>query len=174
MCDPITIMTIGAGVASAAGTVMSGYQSMQQGKMDAGIAKQNAAIEHESAAESLRVGGIERRKFWRDVGNLKGQQIASMAANGIDVDYGTAARIQDDTQLLANEDAQELYENIHQRTRGHIITSENYKMQAKAAKAAGKAAFASSLLSGAGTLLSSVSQAKSMKSKMGTSYAGGG
>jgi hypothetical protein len=94
--------------------------------------------------DSLKTGQYERRNFWRKVGQLKGQQTASMAANGIDLGYGTATRVADDTQAGANEDAQNLYENIDQRTKGFIINNWNDRMQAKAAKAQGVAAFVGS------------------------------
>lgn len=174
MCDPVSL-TIAAGVATAGGQMMQGYSAMQQGKYEAGIARQNAALERESAIQSIKQGQVERRDYWRKVGSTKGQQIAAMAANGIDVDYGTASRIQDDTQMLSDEDAANLYENIHNRTRGHIINAANYKMEAKAAKQRGKAAMAGAAIGAAGSLLGSFQQASSIKAKMGTSsaYKGG-
>jgi hypothetical protein len=175
MCLPlVAVAAIGAGVMSAAGSVVQGMSANSQGKYEAGVAKQNAVLEREAAAQSIRQGQTERRDYWRKVGSVKGQQIAAMAANGIDVDYGTAGRVQDDTQMLANEDAANLYENIHNRTRGFIINASNYKMAAKAVKQQGKAALVGSLFQGAGSLLSSFSQASAMKAKMGTSSAYGG
>jgi hypothetical protein len=143
---------------------------MQQGKYEAGVARQNAVMERSAAEESIRAGGDERRDFWRKVGQIRGQQTASMAANGIDLGYGTAARIQDDTTLMANEDASNLYRNIEERTKGHIISASNYKMEAKAAKARGTAAFVSSGLQAAGSLLSGVQQSRQMRAKIGTGH----
>lgn len=154
---------------AAAGQLVQGYSALQQGKYESGIARQNAKLSRESAAESLRTGEKERRDFWRKVGSVKGQQIASMAANGIDVGYGTAERIQEDTQALANEDASTLYENIHYRTRGYIIEAANYKAESKAAKQRGRAAFVGSLFSAGSSVMSGFQQAGAMKAKMGTS-----
>jgi hypothetical protein len=136
---------------------------MSQSNYEAGVARQNARLSVEAARESEKTGLVERRKFWRDVGNVKGQQIAAMAANGIDVGYGTAARIQDDTQMLANEDAEALYGNIHQRTRGYLINAANYASEAKAAKARGKAALVGSVFQAGSELAGGFQKAAALR-----------
>jgi hypothetical protein len=166
MCGPLALPVIAAGV-SAAGTLVQGYTANQQGKFEAGVSKQNAAMEREAAAESIRSGQTERRDYWRKVGSVKGQQIASMAANGIDVGYGTAARIQDDTQQLANEDADTLYRNQNERTKGFIINAWNDKMEARAARARGGSALVGSVFGAASSVLGGFQQQAALKAKMG-------
>jgi hypothetical protein len=146
---------------------MGGLQANAQGKYDAQIARRNAALEVESAHESVLAGQGERRDFWRKVGQVKGQQIAAMAANGIDVGFGAGERIQQDTELLADDDATNLYRNIEQRTRGHVINAGNYREEAKAARARGKAALTSSLFGAASSLMGGFSQAAGIKAKVG-------
>lgn len=153
---------------------MGGMQANSQGKYEAKLAKRNAGMEIEAAHDSVLQGQDEAREYWRGVARTKGQNIASMAANGIDVDFGSAARLQDDTQLLADEDAKKLYRNIEERTRGHVITASNYVEEAKAAKARGKAALVGSLFQGASSLIGGASQAMGLKAKMGTSTARNG
>ncbi len=169
MCLPaaaLPALAIASSAASAAGKLMQGYQSMQQGKYEAGVARQNAALEVEAAHESVLAGQDERRNFWRKVAQTKGQQIAAMAANGIDVGYGTAARIQDDAQMLADEDATNLYKNIHQRNRGYIINASNYVAEAKAKRQQGKAAFVGSVFGAASSLLGGFQQAAALRPKV--------
>lgn len=146
-------------------------QANAQGKYESRMAKRNAAMEVEAAHESFEAGKDERRDFWRKVGATKGQQIASMAANGIDLGFGTAELVQRDTEELSREDARQLYRNIEQRTRGHHINASNFVAEAKAAKARGKAALTSSIIGAAGTVLGGVTQAAGLKAKMGTSSA---
>jgi hypothetical protein len=93
-----------------------------------------------------------------------------MAANGIDLGYGSAVRVQQDTIDLANDDAKNLYRNIEQRTRGHHINAGNYTAEAMAARQRGKAALTQSFFSAASSVLGGISQAVSMKAKMGTSH----
>jgi hypothetical protein len=155
-----------ASAAQAAGSLVQGFAANRQAKYEASGARQNAQLEREAAQQSEKTGYQERRKLWREVGSVKGQQIASMAANGIDVDFGTAGRIQEDTQLLANEDAQNLYENINQRTRGYLINSSNNKTQSKALKAQGKSALIGSMFQAGGSLLSGFQQFSALRPKV--------
>lgn len=166
MCGPAALPIVAAGV-SAAGTLFQGYGALQQGKYEAAVARNNAKMETEAARESIRVGGVEREKFWRDIGRVKGQQNASMAANGIDLGFGTAARVQDDTQALANKDAGELYRNIEERTKGHVVNASNFVSEAKAAKYRGKTAMIGSVFGAASSLLGGVQQSRAVRAKAG-------
>lgn len=170
MCLPVAAlpaMAIASSVVSAAGSVYGGMQANAQGKYESQLAKRNSEMEVEAARESREIGKDEAKQHWRNVARTKGQNIAAMAANGIDVDYGSAARLQDDTQLLADEDAQRLYRNVEQRTRGRLINAANYTAEAKAAKRRGKAALVGSVFSAAGSLMGGASQAAGLRSKMG-------
>lgn len=174
MCLPaaaLPVLAVASGVMQASGALMAGQQANSQSKADADAARRNAALEIESAHTSYEIGKDERRDFWRKIGQVKGQNRASMAANNIEVDFGTAARIQDDTQMLANEDAISLYRNIEERTRGHHINAANFVQAAKAARAQGKAAVKASYWQAATSLVGAASQAAGYKAKMGTSSA---
>ena len=169
MCLPaaaLPALAIASSVASAAGSVMGGMQANAQGKYESNIAKRNAALEVEAAHESVLAGQDERRNFWRKVAQTKGQQVAAMAANGIEVDTGTAARIQEDTQNLANEDAMNLYKNQDQRRRGYLINASNYVAEAKARRQQGKAAFVGSVFGAASSLLGGFQQAAALRPKV--------
>jgi len=169
MCVPIAAaLAVGASVVQGMGQIQAGRQANAQGKYEADLAKRNAAMEVESAHESFEAGKDERRDFWRKVGSTKGQQIASMAANGIDISEGTAELVQRDTKELSYEDASTLYKNIEQRTRGHHINASNYVSEAKAAKARGKAALKSSYFAAAGSVLGGATQAAGIMAKTKT------
>lgn len=174
MCIPaaaLPVLAIASGVIQGAGALYGGMAASAQGKYESEVAKRNAALEVEAARESVLTGRDERNKFWREVGQAKGQQAASMAANGIDLGYGSAVRVQDDTQMLADADAKNLYRNIEERTRSHHINATNFVSEAKASRQRGKAALVGSVFSAAGSILGGVSQASTMKAKLGTSYA---
>ena len=110
MCLPLAVA---AGAISAAGALTSGVQGMMAANYEGEVARRNAALEVERARDSTERGRWERRAFFRDIGQLKGQQTASMAANGIDVGFGSAERTAQDTAMLADEDARTLYSNIN-------------------------------------------------------------
>lgn len=174
MCLPLPVMAVAAGAVQAAGQLYSGLAANSQGKADAAAARINAQQEVDAAHESFLTGQNERADFWRKIGQVKGQNIAAMAANGIDVGFGTAARVQDDTQMLANADAENLYKNIQDRTRAHQINASNFVSEAKAARARGKAALTGAVIGAAGSILGGFQQAGGIKAKLGTSSAGNG
>lgn len=145
---------------------MSGMQARAQGRYEAQVDKINEGLEVDSYQQARIADQQKRQDFWRKVSAVKGQQIASMAANGIEVDYGSARRLQDDTQMLANDDASRLYLADQQEAKGHLIQASNYATAAVASKAKGNAAFTSSLFGAAGSLLGGLSQAGGLKMKM--------
>jgi hypothetical protein len=173
MCLPAAAaipLAIASTAVSAAGQVMSGLQAKAQGRYEAQVASMNEGLAADAARQSITAGQSERTDFWRKVGSLKGQQIAAMAANGIDVGYGIGQRTQDDTQFLANEDARNLYGQIDQRTKGHLIDASNYKAEGVAAKARGNNAFTSSLFGAASTILGGASQVSGLKAKFSAGH----
>jgi hypothetical protein len=170
MCLPLAAaapLAIAAGVVQGAGSLYAGAAQNAQAKADAMVAKQNAALEVEAAHDSVQQGYNESRDFWRDVSATKGQQVAAMAANGIDPGYGSGARLQDDTAMVADEKADTLYKNIQQRTRGHYINASNYVYEAKAARARGQAAMTSGIFGAITSVLGGATQAAGIKAKGG-------
>jgi hypothetical protein len=170
MCIPAVALPLVAAGVSAAGSLVGGIQANQQGKYEAGIDQINARMATQAAKDSERIGRDEAKSYYRDVAQTKGQNIAAMAANGIDVGFGTAERVQEDTQLLADEDAQKLYRNIANRTKGYVIESYNDRAAAKAAKAKGKAALIGSFFEAGSSLASGFSQFAKAKAALGTSH----
>jgi hypothetical protein len=153
-------MAIAGAVTSAAGALQQGAAASAQAKYESQVARQNA----EQTVEAYRdyrgqVVPSEQRDFWRKVGQIKGQNIAAMAANGIDVSVGSAQRLQDDTQMQANEDFQNLTANETQKMKGYTIDAANFASEAKAARARGQQAKIGSYFGAAGSLLGGLTQA---------------
>jgi len=177
MCLPLApALAIASGAMSAAGSIVGGMQANAQGKYEAKLAKRNSEMEVEAYQEERGIAQDEARDFWRRVGAVKGQQTAAMAANNIDVNYGTAVNIAEDTQMQADEEFRNLTRNQQQRQRGHLINASNFTEEAKAARARGKAALVGSIFSAGSSLLGSASQAFGLKAKAGggSSSSGGG
>jgi len=151
---------------AAAGSLAKGIGGMQQGGYEAGIARMNAQMERAAAQDSINTGALERRDMWRKVGIAKGQQAASMGANMVDLGFGTPARIQGDTQMLANEDATNLYKGIEERTKGRIINASNFTQEARAAKQRGKSALIGSVFDAGSSLLGGFGQQAGIAAKL--------
>lgn len=142
------------------------------GKYQQQVAEQNAGIAREAARDSIERGRIENRSLGRKVASVNGQQAASLAANGVDLGFGSARQMQEDTAMLAREDQEALLHNIDQRTRGFDIQAANYVAEGKAARYRGKQAMIGSFFDAGSTLLSAMGQAKGMRAKLGQT--GGG
>jgi hypothetical protein len=160
MCGPATIPILAAAsaVVSTAGTIYSGM---------AKVAEQNARLANEQARDAKERGQREAQLLYRRYSQLKGQQQASMAANGIDTGFGSALDVQRDTAMMAAEDAGTLYKNTEAEMKGFEINAANYRSEAQADRIRGKAAMTGSLFSGAGSLLEGASQYGQIKAKFG-------
>lgn len=158
MCDPVSI-SLGVGAAlSATGSVMGGISADQQGHYAAKIADQNAKMDHLSSRDALERGRIEEQRQYRHNARAMGAQRVAIAANGIELDFGTAADLQTDTARAGWEDAQTIRENAVREAKGFEISAWNHTAQASADRAQGNAAMWKGVFDAGGTLLSSASQ----------------
>jgi hypothetical protein len=149
------------------GAVMGGLQGRAQAGYEADMAKQNARLAMEQARDSRERGELEARDFFRQAGKLKGEQAAALAANGLDMGYGSALTVQQDTAQGLSEDADNLYRNIGERTRGFEINAQNFVSEARAAKMRGKAAMTQAVFQAGSSLTSGFSQYRELQVKQG-------
>jgi hypothetical protein len=131
-------------VVSAAAAAYSGYQAMEQGKEQKKQAERAARLADEAAQD-------EESRMRREAGQLAGDQIARMAANGLDVGFGSALRTVQDTKVLENEDAQRIRDAGTEQAFGFQIQGAN-------AKAAGNAQAFNSFSSAATSLIGGASR----------------
>jgi len=137
MCVPLALVAAGMAAASAGvGALSANAQARYQAK----IAERNADMSREAAQQSILNTREEALQHYRQTAQLKGAQRARAAANGVSVDFGTAADVQADTDLLSNEDTSRIYRQGQQRTRGFEIDVSNNLGEASAQRQAGTAA----------------------------------
>lgn len=162
MCLPVV-----AGALAAAGSLASGVQGMMQSSYEAKVARQNAHLEAERGRQSIEQGRRDARDFYRSLGALKGQQTASLAANGIDTGFGTALTIQQDTAAQGEEDAATLYRNQLERLKGYDLGRSNSLAEASAAKFKGRMALVNSVFQAGSSLMSGFQQQRAMRVRLG-------
>lgn len=166
MCDPMTIGLIGTAV-SMVGTGFSALQASQQARYQEKVAKRNVDLSNEAAQREQANTREAALQHYREVARLKGAQRAQMSANGIDINFGSAADVQGDTEMLAREDTKRLYDQGFEKARGFEIEASNFGGAANAAKANATGALIGGALGMADTALGSASQYYKPKSKMG-------
>lgn len=164
MCEPTTLLI----AATAVSTLGAGYGALQanaQNTYQARVADQNARLSAESArqeADNTREAALQH---YRKVAQLKGQQRVAMAGGGLDVNFGNAADLTADTEMLAREDAGRIYRQGAENVRGFDIEGSNYRSQAKASRQAAKGALIGGAFEMAGTALGGASQYSKLKAE---------
>jgi hypothetical protein len=167
MCLPAVALPIAAAAMSAVGSLTSGMAGLQQGNYEARVANANAALDAGRAQDSLATAATENRDFYRQLSAVKGQQIASLAANGVDLSFGTPALLQEDTANKGSEDAATLHHNQLERVKGFDVAAVNDREQAAAAQMKGRSAMVNSVFQAGSSLMGGFSQASMMRSRLG-------
>ena len=109
MCEPATL-AIAAAAVTAAGQGYAALQSAAASRYEARVADQNARLETEAAFRETENTKTAALAHYRRVAQLKGEQRVAQAANGVSLDFGSAADVAADTDMLAREDVQRIYD----------------------------------------------------------------
>lgn len=115
---------------SLVGGMMGAQNAKQEGAFNAGMLKQNAALKEQTADETLFAG--DTSADWQRVrtGQAVGTQRSVQAANGIDVNSGSAAQLQDDTAMIGELDALTIQNNAARESFGYRIQADQDRMNA--------------------------------------------
>jgi hypothetical protein len=173
MCLPAAPLAIAAAVMAVASTGVSALQANAQAKYQAKIADRNASLANESAQQEILNTREEAMAHYRKVAALKGQQRVAAAANGVALDFGTAADVLADTEMLGREDVGRIYQQGNQRVRGYEIEASNYGAEADAQRQAATGALVKGVFDMGSTALSAASQYKTLKANRGFGSTGG-
>lgn len=157
MCGPAAL-PIAAAVLAAGSAVVGGVSAKQQADVQSKVANNNAALERNAAQQDIENTKQSALDHYRKIGQLKGQQRARAAAAGVGADFGTAAQVVDDTDMLGREDVNRIYQQGYQDLKGHDISASNYTSQASAAKTAGTMALVKSGFDAGSSLLTAAKQ----------------
>lgn len=167
MCGPAAIapLAIAGAVASAGAQLYAGAAARSQGRYQQDIAQQNAQMERRAANDAVTRGQTAQLQRYRQLSQSLGAQRAALAANGLDLSFGSAMDTQLDTAQIAYEDSATLAENTRREVQGYDINAANYTMKGRAARAEGNAAFVSGAIGAVGTLLGGASQVSKMRAQ---------
>jgi hypothetical protein len=162
VCDPISL-TIAATAVAAVGQGVSAYSTYQQDRYEAKVATANAAIKTDQASDALARGRIDNLRYQRQLAQQMGEQNARLAANGIDIGYGSAANVRADTAMFGREDVNTINENAIRETKGYEVDAMNYRAEASAKKSAATGALIQGAFGVASTVLGGATQVSKMR-----------
>lgn len=165
MCDPVTL-SITAAALAAAGTGFSAIQAAQQHRYQANVADRNAKLAAEAGQQEQDNTRQAALDHYRQVAALKGRQRAALAANGIDVNFGSAGELQADTEMLSREDTQRIYTQGERNVQSRDFESANFSGEANAQRSAATGALIKGAFDIGSTALGEASQLSSVKGKM--------
>lgn len=155
MCEPTT-MTVMALTAAAGAT--QAYSQIQQGRATEASANFNAR-EMENQATRIRNKGVEEENIQRrSTAEFLARQRAMLGASGIDIQSGSAADLQQDTEVLGEVDALRVRRNFSEQ-------ADVAERQALQTRAEGKAAKRAANVSALGTVLTTAASVGMMGAK---------
>ena len=137
---------------SAAGTAASAVGAYRQSQMAKATAEANAAYSKEQANDAVRRGEQDAMEMQRRVASAKSSQRVALAAKGLDLSYGTAADLQDQTDFFGQQDVATARNNARREANSYLNRSSGY--QAEAMSNNPWVSGGSTLLAGAGQVAS--------------------
>lgn len=154
------ISQVGGLASSAVGTYYAGQAQRSALEYQAFTAETNARLAERSAQSVLLQGENQAHQIQLKAGQVKGTQRANLAANGVDLGEGSAARVQADTDMMAQADVDTAQANAVRAAWGYRTQATNYENQATfntstADSMSPLASAGTSLLSGAGAVATS-------------------
>lgn len=141
MCDPVTAaaaVSTGGQAFGAVSSVFGAYSKSKATKKayeyDAAVDRNNAQYAEFNAEDAITRGQIDEGNSRLKYASVKGSQRARFAANGVDVDYGSARNIQDDTQMMSDLDAATIKDNALRAAWGFKVQAQGYTDNARLLK----------------------------------------
>jgi len=137
MCAPaLPALLVASTAISAAGAGFGALQASAQNRYAAKIADRNADLANDATRQEMENTRESALQLGRRTAAIRGQQRAAMAANGVDLSFGSAADVLADTDMLGREDLGRLYRQGDQNVRGLDIQASNYRSEAAASRQA--------------------------------------
>lgn len=159
MCELMTILTIGSTIIGAAGAIQQGQAAAASAKYNAQIGEMNATLAERRAKDAVERGATEEQRKRQEVARIKGQQTAAMAANGVDLTFGSPLDTLVDTAVLGELDALTIRTNAYRESYEHKVDAVNKRAGAELSRMQGKSAMQGGYLSAAGTVLTGAGKA---------------
>jgi len=149
MSNPVlAFLGLGLGVKGAYDQSQARKDALEQ---QAEIARQNKVLADMQAKDALERGALAKQGHRRQVNQIRGNQIASMAARGLDLGGGTAADVLASTDIMAQYDSKTIGDNAEKEAEGFRMMGKNYL--ANSSLLSMRAGRENPLLSGATSLL---------------------
>lgn len=133
-----------------AGVGLSASSTYQAGKDNAATLRFNREIAEVRARDAIARGQAEEARYRLSVRQLVGEQRAAMAAQGLDLSFGSALDLQMDAAYFGELDALTIRNNAAREAWGYRMQGLGFEMQADQSERAGTSNAFATMLGGAG------------------------
>ena len=166
MCAALPVLMIASTAMAALGTGIGAIQQSQAAGYRAKVANANAKAESARARDAIARGKIDQQQLSRKYAAVRGEQEVAMAANGVDLGFGSASLTLQDTSMFLSEDSAALARNNLNEVQGIDMSAANFRSEAGAARQAQSGAIVGGIFGMGATALSGATQYATMKAKL--------
>lgn len=159
MCDLMMALTIGSTIMGAAGQMQQAQATAAADRYNAQIADMNARLAERRARDAIERGAKEEQRKRMEVAKITGAQKAAMAANGVDLTFGSPLDVIVDTAVLGELDALTIRSNAYREAYDHRVDAANRRAGAQLHRMEARSASTGGYLQAAGTILGGVGKA---------------
>lgn len=171
MCELTTALIIGSTLLAGAGQLQQGAATAEANRYNAQIGEMNATLSDRRAKDALQRGAVEEQRKRQEVAQIQGRQRAGMAANGVDLTFGSPLDTIVDTAVLGELDALTIRSNAYRESYDYKVDAVNKRAGATLNRQQADSAETGSYLNAAGTVLGGAGKAYGMSKGYG-SYGG--
>ncbi len=158
MCDFGLILGAASTVIGAAGAKQEAEASAAASEYNAKVTDMNVRLSERRARDALDRGKLEEQKKRQETAQITGQQRAAMAANGVDLTFGSPLDLLVDTATLGEIDALTIRRNAANEAYDFDVAAANGRAEASLARANAKNTRKGGNLKAFGTLLNGASK----------------
>jgi hypothetical protein len=142
-------LMLASAIISAVGAVASGVGQAKAASYQAQVAQNNATIAKQNARTEMQAGEAEATTQGLAARNKEGGMAAAMAAEGVDINSGSAASARASQEGVDFLDTMTIRNNAARRAHGDESQAMNFEAQSKLDKSQAQNDITSSLLSAA-------------------------
>ena len=153
MCDLVTALMIGSTAIGGVSAIQQGNAASAAAKYNAQVSTMNAEIMNKNARDAIERGKLEEQRQRQEVAMLTGRQRAAMAANGVDLTFGSPLDTIVDTAMMGELDALTIRSNAAREAYDYKVAAANGMADAALSRSNASAARTGGFLSAAGTVL---------------------
>lgn len=158
MCDLVTALMIGSTAIGGVSAIQQGNAAAASARYNAQVSEMNAKIMDQNARDALERGKLEEQQKRMEIAALTGRQRAAMAANGVDLSFGSPLDTIVDTAMLGELDALTIRSNAAREAYDYKVAGANNRADAVLSRANASSAKTGGYLSAFGTVLGGSSE----------------